>query len=377
MRILISLSYYFPNISGLTLYVKNLAEEFAKKNQVTILTSQHSKILKRQEDINSVNIVRVPVAFQFGKALGMPFYFYYAWKEALVNDVIFINLPQFEGFVLAFIAKILHKRIYCIYHCEVTLPKGLLNKISEYALHAANYLSLIFSHKIIAYTQDYAEHSKLLPLFRKKLLFIYPLIKTPEKPKILPVRLQNYPESKKKIKFIGIAARVSAEKGIEYLFKAVPILQKELRENFIILIAGSKQPVGEGSYIKRLNSLVRQYHKHIHFLDTVPYEQLGSFYSLLDILVLPSINSTESFGIVQVEAMLCGIPVIATDLPGVRVPIQKTGMGKIVPIKNTHELAKSIVEVLKNKEKFIKKKEEIKKEFSYEKTMEFYQNLLN
>ena len=47
--------------------------------------------------------------------------------------------------------------------------------------------------------------------------------------------------------------------------------------------------------------------------------------------MLPSLNSTESWGIVQVESMSCGTPVVATDLPGVRMPVKMTGMGRIVP----------------------------------------------
>lgn len=375
MRILISLSYYIPNISGLTIYVKNLAEEMAKKHQVTILTAQYDKKLLTEEEIQKVHVRRVPVLFKFGKALLMPRYPLYVWEAVSGIDTIFINLPQFEGCIVALLAKILKKKTYCIYHCEVTLPNGLLNRFIEYSLHATNYLTLIFADKIIAYTDDYARHSKLLPKFKKKLLFTYPLIKAPiiDKSEQQIIK-KNVPEEKKYI--IGIAARVSAEKGIEYLFQAIPLLEKELGENFLVLIAGPKQPVGEESYMKRLNSLIKQYEKYIHFLDAIPYEKLGSFYSLLDVLVLPSINSTESFGIVQVEAMVSGVPVAVSDLPGVRVPVQKTGMGKIVPIKNAQALGKAIIEIIKHKKTFIKNKEEIKEEFSFEKTIRFYENLL-
>ena len=54
---------------------------------------------------------------------------------------------------------------------------------------------------------------------------------------------------------------------------------------------------------------------------------MGSFYTCIDVLVVPSINSTEAFGLVQVEAMMMGVPVVASDLPGVRVPVQKQGWG--------------------------------------------------
>ena len=64
----------------------------------------------------------------------------------------------------------------------------------------------------------------------------------------------------------------------------------------------------------------------------VPPSEISDLFTVADVLVLPSINSTESFGLVQVEAMLRGVPVVASDLPGVRQPVRMTGMGEIAPI---------------------------------------------
>jgi len=123
-------------------------------------------------------------------------------------------------------------------------------------------------------------------------------------------------------------------------------------------------------------SLVEKYKEYIIFLGELKEEEMGPFYSLIDVLVLPSINSTEAFGMVQVEAMMTGVPVVASNLAGVRIPIQKTGMGLIVPIKNSKKLAEAIVEILLNKKKYIKSKETIKKEFSFAKTVDCYEKLL-
>ena len=60
-------------------------------------------------------------------------------------------------------------------------------------------------------------------------------------------------------------------------------------------------------------------------------QEQAAFFHTSEVLVLPSINSTESFGMVQVEAMTCGTPAVASDLPGVRCPVRETGMGRIVP----------------------------------------------
>lgn len=63
----------------------------------------------------------------------------------------------------------------------------------------------------------------------------------------------------------------------------------------------------------------------------MPDEDLGDFYASLDVFALPSVNAFEAFGIVQVVAMLAGVPVLASDLPGVRIPVRETGFGIIVP----------------------------------------------
>ena len=82
------------------------------------------------------------------------------------------------------------------------------------------------------------------------------------------------------------------------------------------------------------------------FTGVVSEIEKAIFFHLCDVLVLPSINSTESFGMVQIEAMTCGTPVVATNLPGVRQPVQSTGMGQIVPQRNSRALAEGVLEVL-------------------------------
>jgi glycosyltransferase involved in cell wall biosynthesis len=49
---------------------------------------------------------------------------------------------------------------------------------------------------------------------------------------------------------------------------------------------------------------------------------------------------------VQVESMVCGTPVVASDMPGVRQPVLQTGMGKLFALKDADSLAKSLIEVL-------------------------------
>jgi glycosyltransferase involved in cell wall biosynthesis len=69
----------------------------------------------------------------------------------------------------------------------------------------------------------------------------------------------------------------------------------------------------------------------ITLLGFVPQERIGDFYASLDVFTLPSVNAFEAFGIVQAVAMLAGVPVLSSDIPGVRQPVAQTGFGTVVP----------------------------------------------
>lgn len=372
MKILVTLSYYTPNISGLTLHAKILAEELAKRgHEVTVLTSQHDKNILQREILNGVSVIRVPYLFKVGKGLFMPFYFLYAFRAVSPAEAILIHLPQFEGIIVAFLGRLLRKRIVSAYLCEVKLSDTPVHFIIELLLHFSNFCSMLLSNKVTTMTKDFAKHSKLLPCFSRKLSCIYPPIPYPVMDKGLQANVKNKLGIRKF--YIGIASRIAREKGVEYLLDAIPLLKERLEGNFLIAIAGPKNPIGEETYRKKISPLLTKYKDYIAFLGILP--SLGGFYSLLDLLVLPSVNSTEAFGISQVEAMFSGIPVVASNLPGVRVPIITTGMGELAEPKNSQDLAEKIVKILKDKRKYIKKREFIESKFSFKRTISEYERL--
>ena len=81
-------------------------------------------------------------------------------------------------------------------------------------------------------------------------------------------------------------------------------------------------------------------------MGILPPSEFAAFFHAAEVTVLPSINSTESFGMVQVESMSCGTPVVTTDMPGVRQPVLLTGMGKIVPPRDAAALAQALIDIL-------------------------------
>ena len=129
-------------------------------------------------------------------------------------------------------------------------------------------------------------------------------------------------------------------------------------------------------YKSLLGGYLEKWKQNLTFLGPLSQAEMASFYKTIDVLVLPSTERLEAFGMVQVEAMMHGCPVVATDLPGVRIPISLTGMGKLVPPRNTKALAKAIAEVITNRKRFIRPKKEIQKKFDYQRTMDALESLM-
>lgn len=144
---------------------------------------------------------------------------------------------------------------------------------------------------------------------------------------------------------LGVAARLAEEKGFEYLFEAMRLIGTEVQ----LLVAGPVDPVGENKYKEKIFKLIKDLNIKVKFLGNLNQQELKKFYRKIDVLVLPSVNSTEAFGMVQVEAMIAGTPVVASNLPGVRIPILKTKMGELAEPGNPKSLAKAIIKVYKTK----------------------------
>lgn len=374
MKILFSITYYTPYVSGLTLYVRRLAETLAQNHRVTVISMQHNPGLPREETINRVSVVRAKPIVAVSKGFLSLDWIFKSYELVREHDVVVVNLPQPEGIVLALFARLWGKRLVAIYHCEVVLPSGFFNSLIQVLLELANIVSLILAQKVVTYTIDFANHSKLLRRVHWKVVAIYPPMPKPRIDTSLQKKLA------KKIGpadvVIGVAARLAAEKGIEYLLEAIPEIQFKISNlKSKIVLAGLMEPVGEAAYKTKIMKLVKKYKKHVVFLGEIKPEHMGSFYRLLDVLVLPSINSTEAFGMVQVEAMLTGVPVVASDLPGVRVPIQKTGMGLVVPSRNSKKLAEAIMAIRNNRKLYVKNSGTIQQYFSTHESVKAFETL--
>lgn len=366
MKILTVLTYYRPHTSGLTIYAERLARAFVQRgHQVTVMTTQYDASLPREEMMDGVRVIRVPVMFRLSKGVIAPTFGWVATRLVAEHDVVQMHLPQFDAPGVALRGRLFRKPAVLTYHCDLLLPPGLFNRFVNLVVKFQNNTAALFSNQIVTYTRDYADHSSFLSRYKFKLRTILPPVELPavDKNAIQSfAKAQHLPDRKP---VIGMAARFAAEKGVEILLDALPVILKKYPQAQVLFAGAYQNVMGEQAYFDRLMPRIREYESQGHwtFLGNLNPEQMAAFYPNLDALVVPSLNSTEAFGLVQIEAMMNGVLCVPSALPGVRMPVKMHGMGRVAKIGDAASLAESVLEILNEPQKFRGDMESIKKSY--------------
>jgi glycosyltransferase involved in cell wall biosynthesis len=355
MRILMVLTYYRPHTSGLTIYVERLAKALAARGHtVSILTMQYTPSLPREEVVDNVRIRRVPVLFRISKGCIAPLFGFEATREVLRHDVIHLHLPQFDAAGVALRARLLRKPCIITYHCDLLMPPGLISTLAGKAVSIMNWIAALGAQKIVTYTEDYRDSSSYLKRFRSKSAVTLP-----------PVILQNpgattnagelstfNPENRRPV--IAMAARFAAEKGVEVLAKALPKVLKAFPSALVLFAGQFENVLAEQEYADRVRPIIAPFEANgsWRFLGVLSPAQMASFFKEIDVLVVSSLNSTESFGLVQIEAMMNGVPVVSSDLAGVRQPVIMTRMGLVTKAGDSDRLADALITILSDRDRY-------------------------
>ena len=376
MKVLIVLTYYRPHTSGLTIYAERLARGLvARGHQVTVLTSRFDRSCPVDGSEAGVRVVRAPVLFRVSKGVIMPTFGWLATRLVREHDVISLHLPQFDAAGVALRGRLFGRPTVLTYHCDLRLPPSPFNWVVNQVVHVMNRGAGLLSSRVVAYTQDFADHSPFLRACRSKIAVIPPPVELPEVGAGAVAAFAKMHGLNGRGPVIGMAARLASEKGVDVLLHALPRVL-EVYPEARVLFAGQYQHVmGEEAYARRLEPLFRQHEERWEFLGVLNPLQMAALYPGVDVIVVPSLNSTESFGLVQVEAMLCGTPSIASDLPGVRQPVLQTGMGEVVPVGDSRALAEAIIDVIGSKDHYVRPREEIAARWNTERTAVEYEAL--
>jgi glycosyltransferase involved in cell wall biosynthesis len=134
LRVLISLLYYVPHRTGLTIHVQSVAEELVRRgHEVTVLTSRYRQDLPRDEEmVNGVRVIRLwvpPIYMSRGVIMpAFPWAAYLAMRQA---DIVSIHTPMLETALVSIIAKLAGVNVIATHHGDLILPKTPANRFIQ------------------------------------------------------------------------------------------------------------------------------------------------------------------------------------------------------------------------------------------------------
>ncbi|NQU84010.1 MAG: glycosyltransferase family 4 protein, partial [Parcubacteria group bacterium] len=269
------------------------------------------------------------------------------WK--LIDfDVVHLHYPFFGTAEILWLMKrlkILKSKLVITYHMDV-VGSGRLGKFFSWHTKYLMPHILKSADRIIVTSFDYIKYSNAKSIF----------IKYPEKFEEIPIGVNDNffaPREKDKnlmskfgiqvddkiVLFVGGLDRAHYFKGLSYLLKSFLRLKDK---NYKLLI------VGDGDLRSQYEVEARSLgiSDKVVFAGSVSREDLPKCYNLADIFVLPSIDKSEAFGIVLLEAIASGVPVIASNLHGVRTLVCEGENGFLVEPKNIEDLSEKINRIL-------------------------------
>lgn len=315
-----------PYAGGIGQSAYRLGEILSQEHQVSTFTLAPADETNPQAPHGQQKIIFLKPLLRSGHgALAFSLIF-----RLLSYELIYLHYPFFGVDAIVFLISRLRKKQRLIIHYHMDTP-ALLGFKKVLAMPSRFLLSRLMkkAEKIIVSSRDYAENGQLASIIK-----LYP-----EKIKAIPFGVETNifrPKINKtsnpimnqaaaivnfvnrrfikrgghSLLFVGGLDAAHYFKGLSVLLRAINLINLPITLNII----------GDGDERDRYEeeAAALGLNKKINFLGRVSEEELIRQYQNADALILPSINKHEAFGLVLIEAMACGLPVIASDLPGVR-----------------------------------------------------------
>jgi len=365
MKILYVYKDYYPVLGGIENHIKILAEGVVQRGyevQVLVTNTGPKTVI---EEINGVPVIKASCPFRISGAPISPAL--YVWMRRLKPDIAHLHFPNPPGEVgQLFLGQ--SRGFVLTYHSDIVRQRYLLR-----AYNPLLWRVLARADRIIATSPNYIRSSPYLSRFADKCVVI-PLgidlkpFETVDSDRVQAIR-QRY--GSPLLLFVG---KLRYYKGLEYLLEAM----RQIEARLLVVGTGPMETTWQ-ALAEELNLGDK-----VAFLGEVSDGDLPSYYHACDIFVLPASHRSEAFGVVQIEAMACGKPVICTELGTGTSWVNVHGeTGLVVPPQDCGALAEAINQLLADEalrsrlgQRGRKRASAFSKEAMIEKVVGLYEELL-
>ncbi|MDD3710551.1 MAG: glycosyltransferase family 4 protein [Methanothrix sp.] len=336
MKILQTPVRFRPFIGGVENYVYNLSRGLVRLgHEVTVLCANEPKS-EKEELMDGIRVKRLPYIGKIANTNITPSLPIEILREDF--DLVHAHLPTpWSADLSAVFAKMKRKPLILTYHNDI-VGAGFANRAAHLYNHTALKILLNRADRIIITQPKYLRSSPYLKRYEDKIVVI------PVGVDVERFRPMHSDKINNSIFFLSVLDEFHQYKGLDQLLRALVLVKEEIFD--VKLIVG-----GDGHLLEHYRRLSEDLGlgENVEFLGRVPEEMLANYYNRCDIFVLPSVSKAqEGFGMVLLEAMACGKPVVCTDIVGVADEVKAEGAGLIVETSNVDQLAGAMSYLLQN-----------------------------
>ncbi|TRO58069.1 glycosyltransferase family 1 protein [Candidatus Bathyarchaeota archaeon] len=330
-------TFYPPWRGGAETYVKNLAENFARMGHEVQVVAAHQPLSPGEYFQDGVVVKRLKSAGMFYGVPIIPELLQYL--VSIDTDLIHVNFPNPFNAAIGALASII-KKIPAVltWHNDLPSVTKLAGSIVRIHDDLAAPIYLKYYDSIITTSNIYHKKSKMLRKFQNKTKTIFNGVDCKRfNPDVYSedIKIDLEMEDSKIILFVAALTKWHRYKGLDILIEAF----KLIRDMDIKLLV-----VGGGG----LKSEYEAYTRNVNLTDKVIFagevsdDLLPKYYSIADMLVLPSKDRSEGFGLTILEANASGKPVIGSNIGGIPGILTDNDNGILVPPNNPTLLADAI-----------------------------------
>lgn len=340
MKLLAVTPYYLPKMGGLENYAHYCLKELQQAHgwDVSVITSNHNdgSII---EQYDGIRVMRLPTLFRVSNT---PVHF--NWIDTIEKyirdwkpDVVWGHMPVP---IISDFAQIAAARtsvpFMCVYHNDLQANSIFMSIGMKVYTNLLLNRTLINSRVIINTSSRYQTVSKVLSPFAEKIEVVSPGV---DKKRFDAINAKLFKELMSdnglRLLFVSQLDKTHLHRGLPALLQALSQLIDYHR--FILTI------VGKGDYVEEYKRMVEKLslQNYVNFAGFVSDEELPTYYKASDILIQPSTNSAEGFGMVLIEAGYHSVAVVASEIGGMPEILGDDG-GLLIEPGSVNDLSKKL-----------------------------------
>ncbi|MFH5800274.1 glycosyltransferase family 4 protein [Haladaptatus sp. CMAA 1911] len=348
MRVVQTPPRYHPFIGGVEEYVATLSNQLvARGHDVTVLCARSDAKTPVEEVRDGVRIRRLPVAGYLANTPLTPRFPRAAYDELERADVVHTHMPTpWSADWSALVGAVTRTPTVLTYHNNV-IGTGLASVAATAYNGIPLPMTLRLTDTVITTQRSYVRRARPLQSVRSKVECI-PNGVDVRRFRPMPVsadakRSLGVASDRATILFLSALDEYHRYKGLDVLLAAMASLAETMRTPPQLVVGGDGVLKGEYEALARRLGVG----DHVRFVGRIPDSQLVTAYNAADAFVLPSTDpDQEGFGLVLLEALSTGTPVVSTDIVGVATDVEAENVGRVVARDDVDALAEGIRDVL-------------------------------